>query len=99
MAARAFYLQHMPVAEIAKKFGVSGRTIYNWRDEGQWDDLVAGVSIEQAIARRVVTLADKADKTSAELDEMDRLINQLEKLARIRQIETKTKTIAANDGG
>lgn len=102
-AARGLYLQHTPITEIAQRFGVSGRTVYNWRDEGEWDNLIAGVSIEQAISRRIIVLAEKENKTPAELDEMDRLINQLEKMARVRQLEAKTAAIAkgeaANDGG
>ena len=102
-AARGLYLQHTPIAEIARRFGVTGRTVYNWRDEGEWDNLIAGVSIEQAISRRIITLSEKSDKTPFELDEMDRLINQLEKMARVRQVEAKTAAIAkgeaANDGG
>jgi uncharacterized protein YjcR len=101
-AARGLYLQHMPVSEIAERFGVSGRTVYNWRDEGEWDNLIAGVSLEHAISRRIIMLADQSSKTTADLDEMDRLINQLEKLARVRQVEAKTASIlkgeAANDG-
>lgn len=102
-AARGLYLQHTPIAVIARRFGVSGRTVYNWRDEGEWDNLIAGVSIEQAISRRIIDLAGKENKTTAELDEMDRLINQLEKMAKVRQLEAKTAAIAkgeaANDGG
>lgn len=103
LAARALFLQHTSIAEIAERFGVSGRTVYNWRDEGEWDNLIAGVSIEQALSRRICLLAEQANKTPAELDEMDRLINQLEKMARVRQLEAKTAAIAkgeaANDGG
>jgi uncharacterized protein YjcR len=102
-AARGLYLQHTPIQEIARRFGVTGRTVYNWRDEGEWDNLIAGVSIEQAISRRIIDLAAKENKTPAELDEMDRLINQLEKMAKVRQLEAKTAAIqkgeAANDGG
>src|SRR5690606_28818980 len=96
-AARAFYLRHTPIAVIAEQFGVSGRTIYNWRDEGNWDDLIQGVSREQAISSRIVLLAEKDNKTPAELDEMDRLFNHLEKIARIDQI--KSKTAAGNSNG
>ena len=103
LAARAFFLQNMPISVIAEKFGVSGRTVYNWRDEGCWDDLIAGTSIEQAISRRIISLSEQDNKTTSELDEMDRLINQLEKMAKIRQIEAKTAGIAkgdpANDSG
>lgn len=103
LAARALYLQHVSITDIAEKFGVSGRTIYNWRDEGEWDNLIAGVSIEQAISRRICVLAEKTDKTPAELDEMDRLINQLDKMAGVRLKEAKTNALvkgdAANDGG
>lgn len=99
MAARAFYLRHTPIAEIARQFGVSGRTIYNWRDECNWDDLLQGVSIEQAISSRICMLAEKDGKTVAELDEMDRLINQLEKMARVRQVEAKTAAIKIGDSG
>lgn len=99
LAARGLYLQHTPVTEIAAKFGVSGRTIYNWRDEGDWDNIVAGVSVEHAISVRIIELAARDNKSDAELKEMDSLINQLEKLARVRQIEAKTKMmVAANDG-
>lgn len=95
-AARAFYLRHTPVSVIAEQFGVSNRTIYNWRDEGNWEDLIQGVGIEQAISSRIVLLAEKDNKTPAELDEMDRLFNHLEKLARIDQI--KAKAVSANNG-
>lgn len=93
LAARAFFLQHMPITEIAKKFGVSGRTVYNWRDDGAWEDLITGISIEQAISRRIIDLTNKEGKTKDDLEEMDRLINQLEKMARIRQIEAKTRSL------
>jgi uncharacterized protein YjcR len=103
LAARAFYLQHTPIAEIAERFGVSGRTIYNWRDEGGWDNLIAGVAPEQALAKRLIVLSERENKTKLELDEMDRIINQMEGLAKVRLTEAKTTALlrgdAANDGG
>lgn len=106
LAARELYLQHNSIADIAEIFGVSGRTIYNWRDEGEWDNLIAGVSIEHAISRRICLLAEQSSKTPAELEEMDRLINQLDKMAGVRLKEAKIAAFmkgdagsAANDGG
>lgn len=103
LAARAFYLQHTPIAEIAARFGVSGRTIYNWRDEGDWDHLIAGVAPEQALAKRLIVLAERENKTRLELDEMDRIIHQMEGLSKVRLTEAKTTALlkgdAANDSG
>jgi len=98
LAARAFYLQHTPVTEIAKTFGVTGRTVYNWRTEGCWDDLIEGTSIEHAIARRYITLTEVNNKTPEQLDEMDRLVKHLEQIAKVRQIEAKTKNFSDGDG-
>ncbi len=98
LAARALFLQGMSITEVAEKFGVTGRTVYNWRDEGQWGDLIAGVSIEQAVSRRIILLTEKDGKTKEELEELDKLFKHLEHIARIDQIKAK-KLQTANDDG
>ncbi len=99
LAAKAMYLRGMSMPEIAEKCGVSGRTVYNWRNDGLWDEIICGVTPEQAAAKRYCLLADKENKTKGDLDEMDRLFKQLEGFARIRQMEAKTAAIIRGDSG
>lgn len=100
--ARTFFLQGSSVEEIATHFGVTGRTVYNWKTEGEWDNLVAGISPEQALAKRLILLSERENKTKLELDEMDRIIHQMEGLARAELTKAKTAAILkgepANDG-
>lgn len=98
-AARSMYLRHCVVSEIASKFDVSERTIYNWRDRYGWDDLLQGETIEEALSRRLIHLAEAENKTDKQLDEMDRLINQLERLAKVDQIKARTALMKAGESG
>lgn len=102
-AARSYYLRHTPVSDIAKMFSISERTIYNWREKFGWDELREHESVEQAISRQLILLAEKPKKTAADFDEMDRLFNHLEKCANIELIRAKTAKVKAGelrgDGG
>lgn len=96
-AARSMFLRRVLVSEIAKTFDVSDRTVYNWRDRYGWEDLLQCESVEQAIARQLTRLIELEEKTDKQLDEIDRLINSLEKLAKVDQIKAKTAQIVAGD--
>lgn len=78
-------------------FSISERTIYNWREKFGWDDLREHESVEQAISRQLILLAEKPKKTASDFDEMDRLFNHLEKCANIELIRAKTAKVKAGE--
>lgn len=98
--ARAMYLRSESVDDIAAAVGYSGRTIYNWCNEGKWDDLVSGLSAEQAVARRYILLIEKENKTDADFKELDMLVAHMERHAKIDSIRARQlKAANDSDGG
>ncbi|NDL64823.1 terminase large subunit domain-containing protein [Acerihabitans arboris] len=80
-AAARLYLQRYTPAEIAKKLNLNSvRVIYTWVKKGNWGSLLTEESVEDCITRRINVLVKRDNKTSLELDEIDRLIEHHVKL-------------------
>lgn len=74
-AARGLYLKRWTPQEIKDELGLNScRVVYFWAEKYGWRDLLTEEAVEDAIARRVQSLLGREKKTSAELDELDRLI-------------------------
>ncbi len=88
---KQFYLKSWTVPEIADKMNVSDRTLYRWRELDGWDEHMAMDSVESVLARRLVVLAERENKTDPELAEFSMLCDKfgsLEKdLAEAKAIE------------
>lgn len=54
----------------------SARTLRRWADDGAWNDLCPSLNAETAIARRIVLLTDREEKTDADYKELDFLTKQ-----------------------
>ncbi len=54
----------------------SARTLRRWADDGAWNDLCPSLNAETAIARRIVLLTDREDKTEADYKELGFLTKQ-----------------------
>ncbi|WPC70982.1 hypothetical protein R5M74_02385 [Aeromonas hydrophila] len=70
------YLKRWTPQEIKDELGLNSCRIiiYYWAEKLGWRDLLTEEAVEDAIARRVQSLLGREKKTSAELDELDRLI-------------------------
>ena len=65
--AKTLYIKGWTVQEIAKELGVTERTVYNWRDAGAWELFSPPDTVEQGISRRINVLAERENKTPAEV--------------------------------
>lgn len=93
-AAKILYLKKWKPKEIKQQLNLNGeRIVYYWAAQYHWDDLMQGESVEQAISRRIILLAEKESKTEFDLKELNLLFNQLEKIAKIEKIKLQTKQI------
>jgi len=54
----------------------SARTLRRWADEGAWNDLCPSLNAETAIARRIVLLSDRENKTEKDYKELSFLTKQ-----------------------
>lgn len=73
-AARALYIKCWAPRDIAQELNIPPRTVYHWRDVGQWASLLPAESIEAAISRRYNQLSNKEKKNALELEELRDLI-------------------------
>ncbi|MGB0894034.1 MAG: terminase large subunit domain-containing protein [Parashewanella sp.] len=98
-AARRLYLTCYKPEEIRKKLNLpNARIVYYWADKFGWSDLLRDDTLEQAIARRVITLTDEKDKNINQLKELDMLIEKSIKFKKLRVDEAKAKQNATNGG-
>ncbi|MCC8375368.1 MULTISPECIES: terminase large subunit domain-containing protein [Photorhabdus] len=73
--ARSLYLRRYTPAEIARELNLPNRRIiYYWAEKWHWADMLNHESVIEAINRRIAVLSERNNKTSLELDELDRLI-------------------------
>ncbi|MDK2597912.1 terminase large subunit domain-containing protein [Pseudoalteromonas obscura] len=84
-AAKRLYLRHCTPQEIRLELDLPNtRVVYYWADKYNWRDLLREEEVDEAIARRIVTLADISDKTGNQIKELDMLIEKHVKLKKQR---------------
>jgi hypothetical protein len=88
--AKQMYIKGASIQDIAKRLGMTTRSLYNWRDAEAWDNFCPPDTIEIALARRINFLAD-LDKTPAQLDEFIKLTEAFGKLQKDNAVAYKIK--------
>ena len=96
-AARSLYLKRYKIKEIAETLNIPKRTLYHWADIDNWNDLIAYETAEEAIKRRLTILAERENKTEADLSEFNVLISSLERLERLSYRKRSTEENAESE--
>lgn len=76
----------------------NSRVLYQWREKGHWDDLLQEEEQRQAVCRRLVLLAERDNKTPAELNEMDKLADILLKLEKVELVKEQREQLKLGGG-
>jgi len=90
-SAKSLYWQGERIAEIAKKFQIPLPTIYSWKRRHHWQRASASERIENILSQRLAGLICKDHKSNGEYKELDGLMRQLERIARIHKYENSGK--------
>jgi len=97
--AKTLFIKGWTLQEIAKELGVIERTLYNWRDAGGWVLFSPPDTVEQGIARRINILAERENKTPAEVEELVRLSTSFGDLriniAKADKLQAEAKMLAS----
>ncbi len=81
-AAKKLYIQRHKPREISGLLNVPVRTIYDWIEKENWNDLFITDSVEEALNRRLVVVIAKEQKKEIDLKEIDTLTNALDRIKR-----------------
>lgn len=81
--AKFLYWQGWRVSAIAEYLQENSNTVYSWKERDKWDDATALDRVEGAFEWRLVMLAMKEKKEAHEFKEIDLLMRQMERRARI----------------
>ncbi|RJF92972.1 terminase large subunit domain-containing protein [Sphingomonas cavernae] len=85
--ARSYYWRGYPVTQIAEELGLNQKTVQSWKQRDRWDDAPMIAKIEDHLEWRLNTLILKEKKTGADFKEIDLLVRQIERLARVRRYQ------------
>lgn len=86
-AAKKLYLRRHKAKEIAELLDVPLRTVYDWKMRGNWEDLLATETLEDAYIRRLALLAEKEVKTKVDLDEIRTLTDSMVRIHNAKKRE------------
>ncbi len=98
-AAKRLYLRRWTPDEIRDELNLpNSRVVYYWADKYSWRDMLREEEVDEAIARRIVTLMDVQDKTGGQIKELDMLIEKHVRLKKQRA-DAERKQSAGDGGG
>ncbi|MCG1017384.1 MULTISPECIES: terminase ATPase subunit family protein [Burkholderiaceae] len=83
--ARALYWQGWRVSSIARHLNLKRATVESWKRRDGWHNASPIDTVEFTTERRVNTLIAKEKKDGADYKEIDLLMRQLERIARVRK--------------
>ena len=95
--ARRMYWQGFSVAEICRELQVPEGTAYSWKSRERWDECPVSQRINEAIDARLVQLLAKDGKSNADYKEIDQLMRQVERLAKIERYGVSGKPSHLNE--
>ncbi|WP_269915402.1 terminase large subunit domain-containing protein [Acinetobacter sp. HY1485] len=85
LKAKFLYWLGWKVVDIAEATGEKERTISSWKTREKWEEEKPENRIEEALVIKLATLILKNKKTSGDLKEIDLLMRQYERFARIEK--------------
>lgn len=83
--ARSLYWRGWGVTEIADELGLKRPTVESWKQRDKWDDAPLIQRLEVHYEMRLQTLIAKDKKTGGDIKEIDLLMRQVERTARIHK--------------
>lgn len=95
--ARRMYWQGYPVAEICRQLQIPEGTAYSWKSRERWDECPVSQRINEALDARLVQLLAKDNKSNADYKEIDQLMRQVERLAKIERYGVSGKPSHLNE--
>lgn len=81
--ARSLYWQGWRVARIAEHLGVKPATVHSWKQRDAWDDADSADRIAATLEARLQQLIMKEEKEGRDYKEVDLLMRQVERMARV----------------
>ena len=91
------YLQGFTVAEICRELQVPEGTAYSWKSRERWDECPITQRINEALDTRLVQLLAKSNKSNGDYKEIDQLMRQVERLAKIERYGVSGKPSHLNE--
>lgn len=95
--ARRLYWQGYTVAEICRELQVPEGTAYSWKSRERWDECSVSQRISEAIDARLVQLLAKDNKSNGDYKEIEQLMRQVERLAKIERFGVTGKPSHLNE--
>lgn len=95
--ARRLYWQGYSVAEICRELQVPEGTAYSWKSRERWDECPITQRINEALDARLVQLLAKGNKSNGDYKEIDQLMRQVERLAKIERYGATGKPSHLNE--
>jgi uncharacterized protein YjcR len=95
--ARRLYWQGYTVAEICRELQIPEGTAYSWKSRERWDECTVSQRISEAIDARLVQLLAKDGKSNGDYKEIDQLMRQVERLAKIERFGVTGKPSHLNE--
>lgn len=85
--AKALYWEGHRVAYISKELNVKSATVHSWKKRDDWDSTAEVQRTEFSLSNQINRLVAKLDKTPGDLKELECLMKQMERCARIRKFD------------
>lgn len=87
VTARHLYWQGWRIARIAELLGEKPATVHSWKRRDKWDEATPTERVEGTLEARLVQLIAKEGKEGKDFKEIDLLVRQIERLARVRRYQ------------
>ncbi|MDE1010741.1 MAG: terminase, partial [Paraburkholderia fungorum] len=83
--ARALYWQGWRVTSIARHLEIKRATVEAWKQRDEWDKATPIERIESSLETRLAVLIAKPEKDGRDFKEVDLLMRQVERMARVHK--------------
>ncbi|MDR1463639.1 MAG: terminase family protein [Azoarcus sp.] len=85
LKAKLLYWSGWRLCAISEHLGISNKTLFSWKSRYKWDKSMTIERVEGALDVRLMMLIGKENKEAKDYKEVDLLMRQLERAARVRK--------------